>query len=182
MGERTLLPHMSADEYLAMPSDGQRAELIGGNVVQLKSLGITHQDTVLSVGAYLKNHITSGKTVIAPADVHLGGNNIVQPDVFWLAPTSRCQPIDGHYWRGTPEIVIEVFSPGKARQDKTVKFKLYERYGVHEYWMIDPEQAYVEVWCSGGTRFVQVGVFGANETFAPCNLPDYTINVGEFFK
>ena len=179
---KSVQPHMSAEEYLDMPSGGDRAELIGGNLLRVHPPNIQHQDMVLTVGAYIKYLGTEGKTIIAPADVHIGGNNILQPDVFWLAPNSECQPIKGRYWQGAPELVVEIFSPGKARQDKSVKFKIYERYGVREYWMIDPVQAYIEVWCSGGTRFVQVGVFGADDTFAPCVMPDFKIDVGAFFE
>lgn len=69
--------------------------------------------------------------------------------------------------QGPPELIIEVLSPGtaRARQDRGRKFKLYERFGVKEYWMIDPTGEYAEIWFLEGDRFVRLGVFGPEDTF-----------------
>jgi Uma2 family endonuclease len=59
----------------------------------------------------------------------------------------------GEDWiRGAPDLVIEILSPSTAERDRTVKLKLYQRQGVGEYWIVDPETKTVEVWAAGATR------------------------------
>ena len=60
---------------------------------------------------------------------------------------------------------FKVLSPGTARQDKVVKFRLYEEHGVREYWMVDPVYRLVEVWMLAEGKFNQQGIYDQNDDF-----------------
>lgn len=63
-------------------------------------------------------------------------------------------------------MIVEIFLPGTAHRDKSDKFRLYEQYGVSEYWMVDPLEAYVEVWVWHEGRFGLQGVYGPADQFS----------------
>lgn len=64
-----------------------------------------------------------------------------------------------------PDLVIEVLSPGTALRDKTIEFELYERYGTREYWLVDPDALYIEVWRLDESTFARFGVFRSGGMF-----------------
>lgn len=106
-----------------------------------------------------------GEAYIAPVDVVFDEDNVPQPDVIWLAPDSRCKSVDGKRLSGPPDLIAEVLSPSTGRLDKREKFRLYERFGVREYWIVDPLNQLVEVWLHNGKSFDLIDVFAAGETF-----------------
>jgi Uma2 family endonuclease len=112
--------------------------------------------------------------------VYLDDENIPQPDVIWIAPNSKCT-IGEKYLIGAPDLVVEVFSPSTALRDKTDKFRLYEKHGVREYWMLDAVAKYIEVWQLENGKFVQKGVYGPGATFTPAVFPGETIDVAAIF-
>src|SRR3712207_5229235 len=130
---------MTADEYLAQPETMQRMDLIDGEVIVSPSPSLDHQDVSGNTYTLLrdKTKVLGGKAYYAPLDIYFDEQNVPQPDVIYLAPNSRCVPYK-HILAGPPELVVEIISPGNTRHDKSKKFKLYERFGVLEYWLVDP--------------------------------------------
>lgn len=95
-----------------------------------------------------------GRLFFAPIGVEFPDTDEgVQPDILFVS-TERLSIVTEDWIRGAPDLVIEILSPSTARRDRTVKRHLYERQGVAEYWIVDPDAKQVEVW-----RFVA----GANE-------------------
>jgi Uma2 family endonuclease len=120
--------------------------------------------------------------VISPMDVHLDDENVVQPDVFWVSGAdSLCKLGEDGHWHGAPDLVVEVLSPSTALRDHGVKFALYERFGTREYWLIDPEGEFVEVFHREGEIFRRFGVFGREDVFALSVLLDVTVQVSALF-
>jgi Uma2 family endonuclease len=97
-------------------------------------------------------------------DVYLGDDNVVQPDVMWIAPDSPCTIGEKHL-DGPPDLVVEVLSPSTAHLDKTGKFHLYERHCVREYWIVDPVHKLMEVWALQAGAYRQQGIYGPDESF-----------------
>lgn len=112
---------------------------------------------------------TGGRAFTAPLDVHFDENSVAQPDALYLAPGSRCV-VEEKRLVGPPDLVVEVLSPATVRRDRTVKFLLYERHGVREYWLVDPTHRLVEVWRLEGERYAQQGVYTPTDTFASAAL------------
>jgi Uma2 family endonuclease len=161
---------MRAPEFLALPESSLPTELIGGEVMMSPAPELKHQEVVLQLGVFLKQAAPNGVTYVSPTDVYLDEDNVVQPDVLWLAPGSECVPVEGKYLRGAPDLVIEVLSPGTTRMDKVDKFRLYEKHGAREYWIVEPAESYVEVWSLAEGRFAHRGVYGADESFVSAVL------------
>ena len=172
---------ITAAEFLKLPETNLPTELLDGEVIMAPAPTLDHQDVVLNLATLILKLKPGGKVVISPVDVELDEENVVQPDVMWVSPESKCVPVQKKNYRGAPDLVAEVFSPGTARTDKSKKFKLYEKYGTREYWMADPEGQYLEVWRREGERFAPLGVFGPGEIFVSTVLGDQTINVSEVF-
>jgi len=157
---------VTAAEFLALPETNLPMELIEGEIFRIPAPELAHQDIVLLAAILLKRLIKNGKVYVAPVDVYFDEANVFQPDVLWISEdNTRCVPVNGKYLRGAPDLVIEVFSPGTARRDKRQKFRLYQKNGVREYWMIDPREQYVEVWYLENAKFVLLDVYIPGETF-----------------
>lgn len=174
-------PHtpMSLDDYLQLPETTVSMERLGGVVVypHWNEVHMTpaptpiHQDVVLRIGAWLLAYSreAGGSAHIAPVDVVLPGGDVVQPDVMWLAPDSRCVRMEKRF-RGVPELVIEVISPGSAGYDRSDKYALYKRSGVGEYWIVDPVHQTVEVWTLVEGVFERQDAYRLSDTFTSVTL------------
>ena len=134
-------------ELLALPDDGCRHELIDGEHLVTPAPSFAHQRVVLQLIRLLDPHVRRhqlGELAIAPADLALGEDEVLQPDLF-VVPTA---PATLRAWHEITALllVIEVVSPASARTDRERKRRRYQRAGVPHYWIVDPELQQVEVW------------------------------------
>ena len=172
---------ITAAEFKQLPESSDHIELVDGEIVMSPTPKYKHQRLILPLSHLLDRLTNSGTVVLSPMDVYLDDENVVQPDVFWVSGSdSRCQLGDDDYWHGAPDLVVEVLSPGTALRDKTVKFSLYEKHGVREYWLIDPDAQYIEVWRLENNAFQRIGVFGAADQFESATLGQ-TVNLAVLF-
>jgi Uma2 family endonuclease len=169
--------HMRADAFLRLSETLIPTELINGVVIVSPSPEIRHQDVSSNTNDILKRLIPNGKVYYAPMDVRFDAQNVVQPDLFWVSEHGNCQRIEGKYFAGPPELIVEILSPSTARRDYETKFALYEQYGVREYWIIDLDSNSVAVWSLNGEEFREVGRFGEGDTFhSPLLTSEILIN------
>ena len=114
----------------------------------------THQAAVSQLLQALATYLARqpvGHVLLAPADVQLEPESLVQPDVFVL-PLARGEPFSvWHAGRGLL-LAVEVLSPSTARYDRVVKCRFFQRVGVPEYWIVDTDARVVERWCVGDER------------------------------
>lgn len=154
---------MSAAEFEALPESNLPTELIEGELVVRGTPKLIHQRIVGRIFRLLSSVVPDGEVFIAPVSVRFDDENYYQPDVLWVAAESACQVTDDGL-NGPPDLVVEVLSPGTAQVDRGVKFQVYQRSGVREYWIVEPELAFIEVWQSQNGVLVQHGVYGADDT------------------
>lgn len=133
--------------------DGRRYELYDGLPVALASPSNVHQLVLMELAAQLHDFL-KGKTCKvypSPFDVRLfdtaedrpeDSENVVQPDLMVVCDPSK---VDRHGIHGAPDLVIEITSPSTRRNDRLVKFNRYQRAGVREYWIVDPDTRIVLV-------------------------------------
>lgn len=140
---------LTYDDFLLLPDDGLRHEIIDGEHYVTPSPNLRHQDLVLRLAVSLSNHLDDrldrGRVFIAPFDVVFSFHDIVEPDVIFVAPDQLHILTDKNI-QGTPAMVVEILSPSTRRRDRQIKRALYDRMGVREYWLVDPEQNVVTVY------------------------------------
>jgi Uma2 family endonuclease len=176
----TTITKISADEFFVIAeATDERLELIEGEIIVMTSPNVIHQRLILLLADLVRRLMPNGEAFIAPLDVRLDMHNVFQPDLIWVAQDSKCT-ITEQRLEGAPDLVVEILSPGTLRRDKTVKFLLYEKHGVREYWMIDPTGA-IEVWALQGKEFAYQGAFKAGESFVSPVLSGATVDVSAAF-
>lgn len=173
---------MTPAEFKQLGETTQPVEFINGETIVTPAPTDAHQSLILPIALLLKQLVPSGTLRVAPTDVWLD-DNCVQPDVFWVSGAdSSCRLGEDGYWYGAPDLVVEVISPSTAHKDRGVKFDLYENHGVREYWLVDPEGWYVEVYRREGERFNRAGVFAAGQSWASGVLGGVSIDAGTLLK
>ena len=132
----------------ALPDDGNRYEIIDGELFVTPAPSLIHQRAILRLayllGPYLEEQ-RLGEVIISPADVMFGPRTMVEPDLFAIPLTSGPLP---RAWEevGRLLLTVEVLSPSTLRTDRSDKRELYQRKGVPEYWIIDVDGQRVERW------------------------------------
>ncbi len=135
-------------EVLALPDDGNRYELIGGELLVSPSPRLVHQLALYElfhlVDGYVRRHHL-GVTGLSPADLDLGLGDVSQPDLFVVRhPEDPAR--DGWRGVGVPLLAVEVISPTTARHDRITKRRRYQTAGVASYWIVDLDLGLVERW------------------------------------
>ena len=143
-------PVMTVADLELMPDDLNRYELVEGEILVSRSLGLTHQDVLVNLLTILVLHLTQhpvGKVYLTPG-VILDDFNSVIPDIAFVSRSRRKKIASGKHITGAPDLVVEIVSPGNenARRDRVVKRQVYGRYGVQEYWIVDPLKRSVDVY------------------------------------
>ncbi len=154
MGMAATQTHWTVDMVRALPDDGQRHEIIDGELFVTPSPSYDHQEAAFAIARRLASHLAVhrvGHTALAPLDVTFGGHTLVQPDVFVVPLTHGKRPRNPAD-AGVPLLAIEIMSPSSARADRGRKRELYQRQGVQEYWIVDLDARLVERWRPGETR------------------------------
>lgn len=108
---------------------------------------VRHQRAVGSIFFRLESHSrqTGGEAFVAPLDVYLADDNVVEPDVMFIC-AHHPERVETKFIRDAPDLVVEVSSPSTRRIDVGRKRELYQRFGVAEYWFVDLEAERVEVY------------------------------------
>lgn len=174
------------EDYLLFPEDGRRHELMEGERFVTPSPNTKHQRVSVSLSAVLFSHLKrtgEGRVFTAPFDVILSDLDVVQPDILFVS-ASRASIITEKNVQGAPDLVVEIVSETTRKIDETTKRKLYERYGVSEYWIVDPELETVKV-----HRMTEQGCVRAAElsresgdTLSTPLLPGLEIPLAEIFE
>lgn len=142
MNER-ILGSITTDEFYAYADRAEaRVELIEAEIVVMASPLLNHQQIALLVSVLILG-LKRGLTIIAPFDVEFDTANVLQPDVIWLAPDTSAV-ITQRRILGAPDLMVEVLSPSTHDIDKRKKFRVYQKYGMREYWMVDSEALHLE--------------------------------------
>ena len=140
-------PPVSFADLQRMPDDGNRYELYDGELWVVPSPLPIHQIVAARLYNALVEHVRQhgGVTLFAPLDIVFSEYNVVQPDVVYFGPetVARLDPLE--YIRFPPDAAFEVLSPSTARNDRGRKRRMMERFGVPEYWVIDPRGQTIEV-------------------------------------
>jgi Uma2 family endonuclease len=138
---------LSVDQWLELPED-QRCELVEGEIIMSPSPNLDHQRAVRDLLRALDDHARAhgGEAFVAPLGVRLSDDTALEPDLLFVSSPDRYGP---QIVEGPPDLVVEVSSPSTRRYDLLRKRRLYERFGVPEYWFIDLDAERIEVYTVG---------------------------------
>jgi Uma2 family endonuclease len=176
---------MTADEYLAIPYDGTRTELVGGEVIVTQPT-LRHQNITVILVAALRAWATAATgrgLASAPIDVKLDERDVFAPDVMWYSER-RKPPLDEGRPYPVPDIAVEVRSPSTWSYDLGAKWFAYERAGLAELWLVDTAARTIIV-CrrasSTARTFDVLLEVGEGEQLTSPQLPGFALDVASLF-
>ena len=174
--------------YCNMPDDGNRYEIIDGEMFMMAAPSRHHQGIISELIGRFHVYLRGKPCRVygSPFDVRLAvyGEkdddviNVVQPDVAVYCSKDK---VDKKGGIAAPEIAIEVLSPWTKHMDKQRKLKLYEKAGVSEYWIVDGDNETVEVYVHDGAKFGPKAYYGRGSTLTSVVFGDFEINVSDIF-
>jgi Uma2 family endonuclease len=173
-------------ELALLPDDGKRHELIDGAHFVTPSPGRRHQAVVWNltvlIGSYLNAHPV-GRAFAAPFDVVFSELDVVEPDLLFVS-TARQDVLTPKHVRGAPDLVVEVGSPTTRKRDETIKRRLYERFGVAEYWIIDPELDSISVYrrTPAGYVLIEELLLSRGDSLTTPLLPGLGLPLAQVFR
>ena len=172
-------PRYVYQDLLTMPDDGQRYELLEGDFLVSPSANPRHQRVVGNVFALLRELQTAGTGDVftAPLDVVFDRHNVFEPDVVFIQ-ADRTSIVTETNVSGPPDLVVEVLSDSTRNIDLGRKLRAYSRFGVGQYWVIDPDANTVQVFRQENGALVDIGTRGDGDRIAFLGL---TLAVRDFF-
>jgi Uma2 family endonuclease len=179
---------LTYDDFVLFPDDGQRHEIIDGVHYVTPAPRLRHQDLVgrlhFEIALFLRSHPQAGRVFLSPLDVVLSYYDVVEPDLLFIAGDQTGIMTEKNI-QGPPALVVEVLSKSTRKRDAQTKRRLFERTGVREYWLVDPELDTVQVFRrSEDQRLLRVEELSAEDGGALTTplLPGCTIDVRELFR
>lgn len=176
-------PRVSYADLERAPEDGRRYELYDGEVVVVPSPLPRHQIVALNLcslfDAYASEH--GGLVLISPIDIVFSEYDVVQPDVvFFEASRRHLVRLDAPI-RHAPDLAIEVLSPTTAATDRGKKMRMLARYGVREYWIVDPVAETIEIYTLASGTYALAQTLVATDQIRSPLLPDLSFAASQVF-
>ena len=173
------------EDYLNMP-EGERYELLDGELILVASPNMAHQGNQARLGSRMfmfSEDNDLGRVFFSSTDVVLSddsGTDVVQPDILFISKEREDIITDANV-QGAPDLVVEILSPSTSRRDWKYKRELYARYGVKEYWIIDPANRIVTVMLLKEGVLEIGGAFVEGDTLVSAALEGFEVGVSEIF-
>jgi len=177
---------LTYEDFLQFPDDGKRHELIDGEHYVTASPNTKHQTIATNlVGllwVYLQTHPIS-RVFSAPFDVVFSNFDVVEPDLLYMSNERAATILTDANTRGAPDLVVEIGSESTRKRDETIKRRLYEQFGVPEYWVIDPELDAVKVYrVDNAYQRVAELTLERNDVLTSPLLPDLELPLAKIFE
>lgn len=174
---------LTYEDYLRLPDDGKRYELLEGEVYMAPAPSPRHQDISRNLGRILDGHVRArrlGKVYYAPVDVVLSASTVVQPDLIFI-PSGHLHIVGRHNVAGAPGLVVEILSPVTADYDRTLKPQVYARYGVPHLWLLDPDVRVLEAYELASNAYILKERLSEG-VFLPSLFPGLEIRLDEVWE
>ena len=149
-----------------LPESSGRTEILNGELILAPTPARHHQEIASNITAEVLPFVRErdlGKFYGSPVHCILEKHVNVEPDLCFVSK-DRFDTFDGGVIRGAPDLVIEILSPSNRSHDTLVKFRHYERFGVREYWLVDPRERVVAVHALKQSRYELLGEFRNGQT------------------
>ena len=179
-------PLVTIYDLEAMPDDGNIYELFEGEISVAKAPSLTHQQAIkrftLILGNYLEQNPV-GDIWSTPGVIFNELNGVI-PDLVFVAKDRIPQIASGLHIVGAPDLAIEILSPGgeNTRRDQVVKRQTYAKFGVKEYWIVEPIAEVIEISRLQNSILASVGVFRNSDEITTPLLPDLVFQAKDVFR
>ncbi len=174
------------EDFMALPEDPScRYELIDGDLCMTPSPVTRHQKISRNLFRLIDRFLQQnpfGELFYAPYDVVFSQEppQVVVPDLIFVSK-DRLSLITEKNIQGVPDLLVEILSPTTSLRDRREKFSLYERVGVPEYWIVDPEKNSVQIFRLSGGRYAPAFEPGLGDRLETPLLPGLSIPLSEVF-
>ncbi len=174
------------DDWENSPDNGNRYEIIEGEVFVSTAPRFIHQLLIIRIAGALRDYLKQNPIgeVLPTPGVILSKKDAVIPDVIFISRERLNQFLLEDKIQGAPELVIEILLPGKANveRDRVTKLKLYSRFPVEEYWVVNPMKKQIEVFraAPNGLRLIQT--LGERETLTSPLFSNFSLQIEELFR
>jgi len=174
-------------DLVAVPDDCLRHELLDGEHIVSPSPGTSHQLVSRQLFRILDAHVDRcgcGQVMYAPFDVRLSLFTVVVPDLLYFTEERFESGVNDRHATVAPDLVVEIVSPGTRRRDRGRKRSVYEREGVGEYWIVDPDAKQISVLRRGAPRggFVAAVTFGCGDVLSSPLFPGLMVPLSRVFS
>ncbi len=152
---------LTYQDYILFPENGNRHELIDGDHYMAPAPVYKHQKISREIERQFANYFfkkKEGEILNAPFDVYLSDFDVVQPDIV-IIKKGNFSIIKEKYIKGAPDIIIEILSPSTKENDLVLKKHLYEKHGVKEYWIVDPDKEEVHQFELRERKYILISVY-----------------------
>ena len=163
----------------------EKVELLKGYVSKMSPAPNTQHQLIArqifqEMAWFLKNKTC--QVFFAPYDIYLSGSagqTIVQPDISVICDTTK---IKKHGCVGSPDLVIEILSPGNARKEMKEKYEIYEEAGILEYWVVFPDEEILQIYILESKKFIPQKPYTSGDTYSSKVLEGFKIEVKQIFE
>jgi Uma2 family endonuclease len=175
---------LTYDDFCLLPNDGKRYEIIDGELLVTPAPISLHQRVVtqltMELAHFVKRH-RLGEVFVSPFDVVFSRYDVVEPDILFISK-ARASVLTEKNVQGAPDLVIEVLSESTRDIDRTTKLKLYARYGVAEYWIIDPWKPSAEIYRRSQSGFERSSVIESDGLLTTPLMPGFSLKLAELVE
>lgn len=183
---KTIEPLISIYDLEAMPDDGKIYELFEGELSVAKAPSLKHQEIIGNFATILNGYLWSnsiGKLWVTPGVIFDEYNSAI-PDLAYIAKERIEKIASGIHIVGSPDLAIEIMSPGSenVRRDQIIKRQTYAKFGVKEYWIVEPIVEVIEICRLKDNILASVGVFRNDDEITSPLLPDLSFTVKDVFR
>ena len=182
---KTVSDLLTYEDYKTFPdNDGIRKEIIEGELFMSPAPSIKHQLVSQELFVLFYNYVKknkSGRTFYAPCDIIFSDINVVQPDLIYLSK-EKYQILTDSNIQGAPDLIIEILSPSNKENDRIFKKHMYEKFGVKEYWVVDPENEKLEIWELKNNKYQLAIKAGNNQVVESPSLKGLRVNLSAVFN
>lgn len=165
--------------------ENEHIEIIYGEAFLMASPSSTHQEISMEISRQLANYLEGKQCRVYPApfDVRLfekdgdlpqDVDTVVEPDISVVCDKNK---IDNRGCKGAPDLIVEILSPSSLRNDRLVKLRLYQKAGVREYWIADPENKTIQVFLMD-----ENGIYQPHEDYCRTDVAKVNVLEGCFIE
>ena len=177
-----LKPKLDYDDYLRLPDDGKRYEILDGELYVTPAPSQIHQRVSKRLQRKLEDYFEArglGEVFNAPIDMILGRHDVAQPDILVVTDPGQ---ISGRGIEGAPLLVVEVLSLSTRRHDRELKMRRYAALAIPHYWIVDPVGKSIVCHRLERDAYRQTLTGEGDTQLGPPDWPDLTIPLADLWR